>query len=98
MAFSLEWGMAQQPDKPRVVNAYTAGSRLEAMVIRRLLESCGIQSPDPVTTDPFPLDEPAEGTHGTEIYVLESQADEARRIIESYNRDAESPSAPPGRA
>ncbi|HXW55284.1 MAG TPA: DUF2007 domain-containing protein [Candidatus Cybelea sp.] len=85
--------MTKHPDQPRIVNAYTAGSRVEALVIRRLLESSGIHSPDPVTTDPFPLDEPADGTHGTEIYVLESQADEARRIIESYQREAQSSSA-----
>jgi Putative prokaryotic signal transducing protein len=72
--------------KQRVVNAYTAGSASEAMVIRGLLESAGIQSPNPVTTDPFPLNEPPEGTHGVEIYVLESRRDEARRIIEDYVR------------
>lgn len=68
--------------------AYTAGSSAEALVIRRLLESNGIQSPDWTTTDPFPLNEPPEGTHGSEIYTLESRADEARRVIQAYRRDA----------
>jgi hypothetical protein len=80
----------ENPDKERVVNAYTAGSATEAMVIRALLKSSGIISPEPVTADPFPLDQPPEGTHGTEIYVLESQADAARQIIEIYKREAES--------
>lgn len=82
--------MRKRPEKERVVKAYTAGSATEAMVIRALLNSSGIISPDPVTADPFPLDQPPEGMPGTEIYVLESQADEARRIIESYKREAES--------
>ena len=59
----------------------------EAMVIRGLLQSAGIVSPGSVSTDPFPLREPPEGTHGTEIVVLESHADEARRLIAEYLRD-----------
>ena len=57
------------------------------MVIRGLLESDGILSPDPVAADPFPMNEPPEGTHGTEVYVLESQAEEARSIIKAYRTD-----------
>lgn len=56
----------------------------EAMVIRGLLESEGIKSPGSVSTDPFPLGEPPEGTHGVEIYVLESQVGKARRIIAEH--------------
>jgi len=59
----------------------------EAIVIRGLLQSAGIASPGSVSTDPFPLREPPEGTHGTEIVVLESHADEARRLIAEYVRD-----------
>jgi hypothetical protein len=72
----------------RVVVAYVAGSTAEALVIRGLLESNGIKSPEPTTTDPFPLNEPPEGTHGPEIYTLEPQAEEARRIIDAYRRSA----------
>lgn len=76
--------MTAHPEAQRVVNAYTAGTASEAMVIRGLLESAGIRSPGPVTADPFPLNDPPQGTHGVEIYVLESQRLEARRIIEEY--------------
>ena len=76
--------MTEHHEKERVVNAYTAGSATEAMVIRGLLESAGIRSPGSVTSDPFPLNEPPEGTHGVEILVLESQRDKARRIIDAY--------------
>lgn len=70
----------------RVVVAHTAGSSTEAMVIRALLQSSGIASPGSESTDPFPLNEVPEGTHGVEIYALESQAEEARRIIAEYLR------------
>ncbi len=65
----------------------------EAMVIRGLLQSEGIVSPGSVSSDPFPLREPPWGTHGTEIVVLESHAEEARRLIAEYlhdNKGAES--------
>ncbi len=68
----------------KAVVVHTAGSMAEAMVIRGLLQSAGIVSPGSVSTDPFPLREPPEGTHGTEIVVLESHANEARRLIDEY--------------
>ena len=86
--------MSRHPEKERVVNAYTAGSVSEAMVIRGLLESAGIRSPSPVTADPFPLNEPAEGTHGVEIYVLESQRDDVRRLIDEFLLRGEANAAP----
>jgi hypothetical protein len=79
--------MTTHKEDERVVVAYTAQSQAEAMVIRGLLQSNGILSPDPVAADPFPMNEPPEGTLGTEVYVLESQAEEARRIIKSYRTD-----------
>ena len=57
-------------------------------MIRGLLGSVGIVSPAPTSTDPFPLREPPKGTHGVEILVLASQADEARRIISDYLAEA----------
>lgn len=80
-------------DKPddqaqeRVVVAHTAGTATEAMVIRGLLESAGIHSPGFDSAEPFPLNEPPEGTHGSEIYVLESQAKEAQRLIAEYAKE-----------
>jgi hypothetical protein len=84
--------MIEHPE--RAVVAYTAGSQSEAMVIRGLLESAGITLPSPVTPDPYPLIDAnmsRGASHGVEIYVYESQAAEARRIIEGYlSRDERS--------
>lgn len=77
----------------RVVVAYTAGTSAEAMVVRGLLESSGIHSPSFDAADPFPLNEPPEGTRGAEVYVLESQAAEARRIIAEHLRGNSSSSS-----
>ncbi|HTS10509.1 MAG TPA: hypothetical protein VMH00_00190 [Candidatus Limnocylindrales bacterium] len=80
----------------RVVNVHTADTWTEAVVIRQLLESNGILSPAPGTADPFPLRDPPEGTHGTEVYALESQVEEARRIIESFRRGRHAPPSAEG--
>ena len=76
--------MNQKGPSERTVTVHTAGTWTEALVIRGLLESTGIASPGSVSSDPFPLREPPEGTHGTEIVVLESHAEEARRVIAEY--------------
>ena len=70
-----------------VVVAYVAETSAEATVIRGLLESAGIASPSDTYTDPFPMQEPPAGFQGNEVLVLESQADEARRIIEDYQKE-----------
>jgi hypothetical protein len=80
--------MNENSARERVVNVHTAGTTSEAMVIRGLLESEGISSPGSVSHDPFPLRETPEGTHGVEVYVLESRAEEARKIIAQYLRTA----------
>ena len=80
--------MAEEPTRERVVVAHQAGSWTEAVVIRGLLRSNGIESPASTSTDPFPMREPPKGTHGVEILVLESQADEARRVIAEYLTDS----------
>lgn len=82
--------MVDHHNGERIVNVHTAGSSTEAMVIRALLESAGIQSPGPVTSDPFPMRDPPEGTHGVEVYVLESQAKAAERLIEDYQKSNDS--------
>ncbi len=74
----------QGTTREKVLVVHEAGTWTEAMVIRGLLESAGIESPASTSTDPFPLREPPKGTHGVEIQVLESQAEEARRIIREY--------------
>jgi hypothetical protein len=71
------------PDE-HVVIVHTADTTAEAMVIRGLLSSADIDSPGSVSSDPFPLNEPPEGTHGVEIYARESQAEEAKRLISEY--------------
>jgi len=78
--------MNERSARERVVNVHTAGTTSEAMVIRGLLESEGISSPGSVSHDPFPLRETPEGTHGVEVYVLESRAEEARKIIAQHLR------------
>jgi Putative prokaryotic signal transducing protein len=76
--------MAEEYSNERVVIAHVAENVTEALVIRGLLESAGIQSPGSVSTDPFPIPENPEGPHNVEIFVLESQAEEARKIIAEY--------------
>ena len=78
-------GVPENDTEPSVV-AYKAGSAEEAMVIRGLLESAGITSPGSASADPFPIPENPENPHGVEIVVLESQAEEAREIIEEYQK------------
>ena len=73
-----------EPTREKVIVVHQAGTTTEALVLRGLLESAGIASPPSTSTDPFPLREPPKGTHGVEILVLESQADDARRIIADY--------------
>jgi len=68
----------------RTVVVHTAGTSSEAMVIRALLESAGIPSPGSVSTDPFPLREVPEGTHGVEIVVRASDEKAARELIEAH--------------
>lgn len=82
--------MVDHHNGERVVNVHTAGSSTEAMVIRALLESAGIHSPGPVTSDPFPMRDPPEGTHGVEVYVLESQAKAAEDLINDYQKSNDS--------
>ena len=86
--------MTEKPTNEDVVVVHYAGTSTEAMVIRSLLESAGIASPATTFTDPYPLRESPKGTHGAEIQVLASQADEARRIIADYVSHAAEDSAP----
>lgn len=86
--------MTKPSENERAVIVYTAGSQSEALVIRGLLESAGIPLPGPVSPDPYPLIDAnmSRGSmHGVEVYVYESQAHEARDIIDEYlSRDERS--------
>ena len=76
--------MNEEPTREAVLVVHQAGTWTEAVVIRALLASAGIESPASTSTDPFPMREPPKGTHGVEILALESQAEDARRIIADY--------------
>jgi hypothetical protein len=76
--------VTENPTNENVVVVHYAGTWTEALVIRGLLESAGMVSPASTFTDPYPLRESPKGTHGAEIQVLASQADEARKIIADY--------------
>ncbi len=72
----------------KVVVAHVAGNTEEAMVIRGLLASAGIDSPGSSSTDPFPMSEPLDASHGVDVLVLESQLKEAQKLIADYAKDA----------
>lgn len=78
--------MKQRHSIDRLVKAYEAPTIAEALVVRGLLKSAGIYAPDFDMVDPFPLQDPPEGWHSSEIWVPESQAEEARRIIAESRR------------
>jgi hypothetical protein len=77
--------------KEPFVVAYEASTLSEALVVRGLLESAGIHSPDFDAADPFPMNEPPDGVHGAEVWVRESQVGDARRIISESAKDAATP-------
>jgi hypothetical protein len=78
--------MAEEFHAEPVVVAYVAESASEAMVIRGLLESAGIQTPGSVSTDPFPIPESPEVPSNLDIFVVESQLEEARALIDEYQK------------
>ncbi|HVA72819.1 MAG TPA: hypothetical protein VNF02_06860 [Candidatus Limnocylindrales bacterium] len=81
--------MSPDRHQEKTVVIHSAGSATEAMVIRGLLESAGIKSPGSSNTDPFPMGEPGDGFHGSDVIVMESEADKARRIIAEYLKSNE---------
>jgi hypothetical protein len=78
-------------DLPIVI--HHAGTATEAVVIRSLLESAGIDSPGSASPDMFPMREPPKGFSDADIVVLQSQAEEARVIIDEYLAQAGSAEA-----
>ncbi len=75
----------------RLVKVFEAPTVSEALVVRGLLKSAGIHAPDFETAEPFPMHEPPEGWHDAEVWVPESQAEDARRILAAYSREATAP-------
>jgi hypothetical protein len=77
-----------QPTKPDdgepFVAIFETETPEEAVILRGLLQSGGIDSPSPTFSDPFPLPTHSEITHGTEILVRISQVEAAREILASY--------------
>jgi len=73
----------------KTVVIHSAGSDTEAMVIRGLLESAGIPCVGSSNTNPFPVDEALPGFNGSDVVVLESQAEAARNIIADYLKSNE---------
>lgn len=74
------------PNAEPITVVYTAGSWIEAVVVRGLLESGGIESPalgDGNLPDLSPI------FKGIEIYTLESQAAQARQLIADHLAGAE---------
>jgi hypothetical protein len=70
------------------VTIYEAETAEEATILRGLLQSAGIESPPSIFSDPFPLPNFSEITHGTEILVRSSQVEDAREILKSYGETA----------
>jgi hypothetical protein len=56
-----------------------------------LLQSAGISAPDFEAAEPFPMHEPPEGWHDAEVWVPESQAEDARHILAEYSKKAAGP-------
>ncbi len=78
--------MSEDHINEALVVAHVAENATEAIVIRGLLQSAGIDSPGSVSSDSFPIPENPEGPHGTEIFVLESQVEKAREVIAEYTK------------
>ena len=74
----------RRPDpNEKLVKVFDSEQESEAMVVKGLLESAGIEA------DMTALDAPQDtfpGVGGTIILVREEQADEARRVIEEYRQ------------
>ncbi|MGE5204841.1 MAG: putative signal transducing protein [Chlamydiota bacterium] len=78
--------MPEQPNpnpKERLVKVFDAEQESEALVVRGLLESNGIESltrPNDLEQDLFPVG-------GVAIMVREEQAEEAKQVIEAFRQE-----------
>lgn len=78
--------MSAEPKKEKLVKVFEAPTITEATVVRSLLDSAGIFSPDFESAEPFALHDPPQGWHDSEVWVPESQAADARKLIESAQK------------
>ena len=78
--------MAESNSDNYLVKVFEAATASEAMVVRGLLQSAGISAPGFQGAEPFPMNEPPEGSHDAEVWVPESQAEDARRILSEYSK------------
>lgn len=81
--------MTQENSKNYLVKVYEASTASEALVVRGLLASAGISAPDFGAAEPFPMNEPPEGSHDAEVWVPEPQAEDARRILAEFSNKAD---------
>jgi Putative prokaryotic signal transducing protein len=76
--------MPKNPNpKERLVRVFDAEQESEALVVRGLLESNGIES----LTQPVDLEQDLFPVGGVAILVREQQADEAKELIEAYRQE-----------
>jgi Putative prokaryotic signal transducing protein len=83
--------MTPKNEHDNLVKVFEATTVSEALVVRGLLKSAGIYAPDFDSTEPFALNDPPEGSRDSEVWVPESQAEDARRIIADATRSSASP-------
>ena len=80
--------MAENPNpKERLVRVFDAEQESEALVVRGLLESSGIEN----ITRPVDLEQDLFPVGGVAILVREEQAEEAKELIKAYRQEKPAP-------
>ena len=79
----------------KLVEVYKARTEMEAQVIKSLLDSFGIPCSFKSNAAPSAHMFTINGMAAVKVMVLESQADEARELIENKEPEPESSSNPP---
>ena len=73
-----------QPSHEPIIVVHTVNSWTEAIVVRGLLMSAGIESPELGHSGPSPMPDLAPILQGIDIYALQSQAARAREVIAEF--------------
>ena len=81
--------MSPEPKKEKLVKVFEAPTIYRGHGGAQPARSAGIFSPDFESAEPFALNDPPEGWHDAEVWVPESQAEEARKIIADARRTAQ---------